>query len=103
MSQGTDLSPVIPHDLMNPLEDLLTSLPNAGLKNISTLLQLQRTIGAPKLTNFSRKLLNSFLGDLMLPFDPLQIKSVNLNSPVNSQKDLRINSQVQFFILNFQI
>ena len=103
MSQGADFSPVIPHNFMNPLEDLLTTLPNTGLKNISTLLQLQRTIGTPKLTNFSCKLLNSFLSDLMLPLDPLQIKSVNLNSPVNSQKDLRINSQVQFFILNFQI
>ena len=47
MSQGADFSPVIPHNFMNPLEDLLTTLPNAGLKNISTLLQLQRTIGTP--------------------------------------------------------
>ena len=103
MSQGADLSPVIPRYFMNPLEDLLTSLPNAGLKYVSTFLQLQRTIGTPQLTNLGRELLNSFLGDLMLPLDPLQIEGVNLNGPVNSQKDLRINSRVQFFILNFQI
>ena len=73
MSQGADLSPVIPRYFMNPLEDLLTTLPNASLKYVSTLLQLQRTIGTPQLTNLGRELLNSFLGDLMLPLDPLQI------------------------------